>query len=64
MIKDESIKDLYERRLKQKIRKNSIANEDDVESGGKKIKLNITMAAEETLGRRKINKNANIQHKP
>ncbi|XP_050456668.1 craniofacial development protein 2-like [Cataglyphis hispanica] len=60
---DDTIKALYEWRLRQKIRENGIADEDDVEDGWKKIKSHMTMAAEEALGKRRINKNADTQHK-
>lgn len=62
-IKDETIKALYERRINQKIRENNIADEDNVGTGWNKIKFNMTKAAEEALGRRKVNKNDNTQHK-
>ncbi|XP_050455169.1 craniofacial development protein 2-like [Cataglyphis hispanica] len=61
-IQDDTIKALYEWRLRQKIRENGIADE-DVEDGWKKIKSHMTMAAEEALGKRRINKNADTQHK-
>ncbi|XP_050455237.1 craniofacial development protein 2-like [Cataglyphis hispanica] len=60
-IQDDTIKALYEWRLRQKIRENGIADEDDVEDGWKKIKSHMTMAAEEALGKRRINKNAATQ---
>ncbi|XP_055378928.1 craniofacial development protein 2-like [Condylostylus longicornis] len=63
-LKTESVKNLYKNRLAEKIRLNQIQLEEDVETAWKKVKENIENAANEALGKRKINKNANKTNTP
>ncbi|KAI4473193.1 hypothetical protein M0804_015446 [Polistes exclamans] len=55
LLSDESIRDLHQRRLVQKIESNKIQETDNVETSREKIKTNIKKAAEEALGKRKCN---------
>lgn len=57
------MKDLYEKRLTQKIREQPILDQDDVEASWEKVKLHIETAANEALGKR-INKNSNKHNTP
>lgn len=62
LMRDESIKDLYSKRLQQKIKDNEILMEDNTETCWKKVKDNIVKAVEEALGRRKVNKHGTKRH--
>lgn len=53
MISDESTKNLYQRRLEQRIERNKTLETDNVETSWEKIKTNIIEAAEEAIGKRK-----------
>lgn len=57
LIHQDSIRDLYKRRLSQKIVDNGIQPGDDVEASWRKIRENMEKAAEEVLGKRIVNKN-------
>lgn len=54
----ETTRNLYQRRLEQKIVGNKILEIDNVETAWQKIETNIIRAAEEALGKRKCNTNA------
>lgn len=56
-LKQESTKDLYARRLKEKIALNKITEEDDIETAWKRIKENITNSATEAIGLRTTDTN-------
>lgn len=58
-LDSDSTKDLYSRRLSQKIKREFIRPEDQVEEGWNKIKTNIENAANEAIGTRKVNIHAN-----
>jgi len=58
------VKELYEKRLTQKIREQPILDQDDVEASWEKVKLHIETAANEALGKRRINKNSNKHNAP
>lgn len=53
-METESIKDLYQRRLAEKITINKINETDDVEQAWDKIKSNVINSANEAIGTRKI----------
>jgi len=63
-LSDDSIKYLYQQRLKQNINGDRIQEEDDVQTAWKKLRLNIIGAAKEALGKRRINKSNKQKTKP
>jgi len=63
-INDPIVKNLYEKRLTQIITEQPILDQDDVEASWEKVKLHIDTAANEALGKRRINKNSNKFNTP
>lgn len=64
-LKSESIKDLYQRRLSTIVSNNKILDTDDVDNAWIKLSTNILKAAEESVGKGKININRkNNKSKP
>ena len=51
---NDSVRELYRSRLREKICINLIKNEDGIEEAWEKLKTNILQSAEEALGKRKI----------
>lgn len=64
LLRDQSIKNLYQTKLKQKIRNSSILEEDDVETSWRKVEEQIKKAVSEALGTRKVNMNSNRKNTP
>ena len=60
---NDSTRDLYKSRLKERIATNPITAGDTIYTAWSKIKINIISAAEEAIGKRKVNVNA-IANKP
>lgn len=63
-ISEDSTKHLYQQRLMKKITENKIVEKDDVETAWRKLSNNIIAAAEEALGKRRVNINGKPQTKP
>lgn len=63
-LNDNSVKYLYQRRLKEKITTNNIREDDDIETAWTKLRTNILGAAEEALGRRIVRKGGRPNTKP
>lgn len=58
-LNNDSTRELYQNRLKQKIELNKIEPGDDVEGAWRKLKSNIITAAEEACGKRKVTRKNN-----
>lgn len=63
-LREDSTRDLYQRRLNEKISQNIITLEDSVDMAWNKIKQNIIHSAKEAIGQRKININGRKNTKP
>ncbi|XP_056647239.1 craniofacial development protein 2-like [Diorhabda sublineata] len=55
-LSDDTTKYLYQQRLRKAINENKILKDDTVELAWKRLSTNIRTAAEETLGKRKVNR--------
>lgn len=62
-LRDQTVKALYENWLRQKLRQNSVKDEDDVETGWMKLEQHMMEAAIEALGERNVNKKRGLPEK-
>lgn len=62
-LEDESIRELYKRRLEEHIKENTALSEEDLDTQWHKTKTNILNAAREAVGTRKTNTTQQSRHR-